>query len=322
MDRIRQQDKIFVEQAIEYQNKLLDLTPMLEELVRLKSSHEGAQKRIKQLEDELRSVSQQMDVESANQHSTQRLLRVSEMLERQALKADVPAKLHFTDEEGLVPLVAHSVLEFNMRFNRFKESLAQFQAIGIHLNAGHFTRGGDEWLKKAKSNPYWLVPMCNVLALSDAVYRKYADKMRIFEYLTAGSDEPSYVVDEWLSEVAMMDTESGFESWRSRRSRLLLSTFSVANITDSAIDIQSAADGTFAELLSQVPTFRFDAALALDKGGDVQTAYSNNPFKLNILNEIPHCDNGLIEGQVTTLTTHSAILDEFYNKESTHVLKS
>ena len=68
--------------------------------------------------------------------------------------------------------------------------------------------------------------------------------------------------------------------------------------------------------------FRFDAALALDKGGDVQTAYSNNPFKLNILNEIPHCDNGLIEGQVTTLTTHSAILDEFYNKESTHVLKS
>ena len=322
MDRIKQQDEYFVEEAIEYQNKLLELTPLLDELVSLKASNEDAQKRIKQYENELRLASQQMDVEAANQHSTQELLRVCEMLKRQALKIDIPAQLHFTDQDGLVSLVPHAVLEFNLRFSKFKASLDKFQAFDVHLNAGHFMRAGEDWLKNAKSNPYWLVPMCDVLALSDAVYRKHADKMRILEYVAAGSKDPSFVIDEWLNEITMMDTDQGFESWRSKRSRLLLTTFSVANFTDSGIDIKSVANGTFTELLAKVPVFRFDAAIAVDNGEDVHTAYSNNPFKLNILDGIPRCENGLVAGQATILKTHSSILDNYYSKESAHVLKS
>lgn len=190
-----------------------------------------------------------------------------------------------------------SMFEYPLHVENLKSRLSDYNAAGIPVKEGHISNSGEQWLDLARGKKGFLLVLSYLLSLSDAVYRKNIDSVKIMSAVAKGVFSDNLALENAWSKLAYL-AHSGedFDEWRKERSFTIREAFVDGDAKKGKFTLKS---GAFESLLSNVPLFRFDAVDGIRSGSAnaLFGTYANNANGIADLMDIPYNEFGLLSGQ-------------------------
>jgi hypothetical protein len=195
-----------------------------------------------------------------------------------------------------------SMFEFPLHIENLKSKLSDYNAAGIPVNEGHLSNSGEQWLELAGKKKGYVLVLSYLLSLSDAVYRKNVDSVKIMSAVAKGDlDDNVELENAWSKLAYLAHSGEDFDEWRKERSFTILEAFVDGDVKKGKFTLKS---GSFDSLLSDVPLYRFDAVNGIKSGNTsaLYGAYSNNANGIADLMGIPVNESGILSGQSSRIS--------------------
>jgi hypothetical protein len=207
---------------------------------------------------------------------------------------------------------ALSMLEFPVRMNSLKSRLDTYLSIGLTVKEVDLHSSGEQWLSRARKLNKNILILAYIISLSDAIYRKNIDSVKIMGSVARGdlAHEPE-LERAWSDIAGKAYSGDDFEVWRRERSINIVEHFTGSEFNSIHYKLK---DGTFESLLATLPLFRFDAVHGIKSGNPhaLMGTYTNNANGIADLMGIEVNETGIMSDQVMKLgNVPKSILDAY-----------